>query len=254
MINLPVIEKVGLTKGESKVYIALLEVGQSSITEIVKKSGVSTSKSYDILYRLEEKGLVSHVIIHSVKYFKAVSPERLKEILEEKHKDIENTITKIDELIPELIAKQKLKEGDEEAEIFVGMKGLISVFNEETEWMKKTNGISYVIGATKGGEVESQIDEFFARLQAKRDKLKLKTKFVFNKKMKGLFPYIEKSRYCDIRYIEVGSEMTSINVFDDKIVIAIYSKRPFLFVIKSKDIAKDFREYFKELWEKVKDD
>lgn len=136
------------------------------------------------------------------------------------------------------------------AEIFVGMKGLIYVFNEETEWMKKTNGIYYVIGATKGGKVGPQIDEFFSRLQAKRDKLKLKTKFVFNKKIEGEFQYLEKSKYCDIRYIEVGSEMTSINIFDDKTVIAIYSKRPFLFVIKSRDIAQDFRGYFKELWKK----
>jgi len=252
MVNLTLIEKVGLTKGESKVYVALLEIGQSSITEIVKGSGVSTSKSYDILHRLEEKGLVSHVIIGGVKYFKAANPERLKEILEEKHKDVENTILRIDKLIPELVAKQKLKEGDEEAEIFVGVKGLISVFNEETEWMKKTKGISYVIGATKGGGAGKQIDDFFNLLQAKRDRLKLRTRLVFNDNMRGKFQYLEKSKYCEIRYIEVGSEMTSINIFNDKTVIAIYSKRPFLFVIKSKDVAEDFREYFNILWRKGK--
>lgn len=143
MIELNLMEKIGLTRGESKVYLALLETGQSSITKIVKKSGVSTSKSYNILHRLKEKGLVSHVILHGVRHFKAANPERLKEILEEKHRNIEDSISKIDELIPELLANQKLKEEDEEAEIFVGMKGLISIFNEETEWMRKTNKISY---------------------------------------------------------------------------------------------------------------
>lgn len=252
MVNEELLKKVGLTEGESKVYMALLEIGQSSITEIVKKSRVSTSKSYDILHRLEEKGLVSHVILGGVKYFKAASPERLKELLEERHKDIENTISKMNQLIPELIAKQKLKEGDEEAEIFVGIKGLISVFNEETEWMKKAKGVSCVIGATAGGRAGKQIDEFFRRLQAKRDRLRLKTRFVFNEKRRGGFPYLEKSTYCSIRYIDVGSEMTSINVFNDKTVIAIYSKRPFLFVIKSKDVAQDFRGYFEALWRKGK--
>ena len=252
MINLTLIEKVGLTEGESKVYVALLEIGQSAITEIIKRSGVSTSKSYDILHRLEEKGLVSHVIIRGVKYFKAANPERLKEILEEKYKDIENTISEIDKLIPELIVKQKSKEGDEEAEIFIGVKGLISIFNEETEWMKKTKGMSYVIGATKGGGAGKQIDDLFKLLQAKRDRLKLRTRFVFNDNLRGGFPYLEKSKYCEIKYIEVGSEMTSINIFDDKIVIAIYSKRPFLFVIKSKDLVKDFKEYFNSLWKIAK--
>jgi len=46
--------------------------------------------------------------------------------------------------------------------------------------------------------------------------------------------------------------MTSINIFDDKTVIAIYSKRPFLFVIKSKYVAEDFRKYFDILWKKGK--
>ena len=71
-----VLEKAGLTLGESKVYLSLLELGQSSITNIVTKSKVSTSKSYDILNRLEEKGLVSHVIISGVKHFKAASPNK----------------------------------------------------------------------------------------------------------------------------------------------------------------------------------
>ncbi len=44
--------------------------------------------------------------------------------------------------------------------------------------------------------------------------------------------------------------MTSINVFNDKTVIAVYSKRPFLFVIKSKDVANDFKDYFYVLWKK----
>lgn len=248
MVSIKILEKAGLTEGESKVYIALLSIGQSSITIIVRKSGVSTSKSYDILNRLEEKGLVSHVIIRGIKYFKAAAPARLVEILEEKDKELEKNIEEIKHIIPELIAKQEAKEGKEEAEVFVGIKGLISVFNEETEWMRKTNGISYVIGATKGGRAGYQIDEFFKRLQSKRDRLKLKTKFVFNEKMRGTFSYLEKSKYCEIKYMAAGSEMTSINIFDEKMVISVYSKQPFLFVIKSKDIANDFREYFETLW------
>jgi len=248
MVDLKLIEKAGLTEGESKVYIALLDTGQSSITDIVTKSRVSTSKSYDILNRLEEKGLVSHAIIRGIKYFKAASPKRLTEILEEKGNELKQAIKQIERIIPELIAKQQAKEAEEEAEVFAGMKGLISVFNEETEWMKKTNGISYVIGATKGGRAGKHIDDFFRRLQAKRDLLKLKTKFIFNEKMWGNFPYLEKSKHCLIRYIKVGSEMTSINIFNDKTVIAIYAKQPFLFVIKSQDIVNDFREYFQALW------
>ena len=246
------LREIGLTKGESKVYMALLEIGQSSITAIIKKSGVSTSKSYDILHRLEEKGMVSHVIKSGIKYFKAAHPERLKEVVLEKQRELATAMTNIDKMMPTLLAKQKARETQEEAEIFVGLRGLATVFNEETEWMKQTKKESYVIGATRGGKAGRHINDFFRRLQEKRNQLRVKTMFVFNKAMRGNFPYLESSKYCSIRYIEGGSEMTSVNIFNDKVVIALYARQPFLFVIKSREVADDFGQYFHTLWKKGK--
>src|SRR3989344_2261551 len=124
-----VLQKSGLTEGESKVYLSLLGLGQSSITKIVTKSKVSTSKSYDVLNRLEEKGLVSHAIISGIKHFKAASPNRIIENLESKEKEIKKTLSEVKEMLPFLIKKQLDKESEEQAEIFVGIEGLISVFN-----------------------------------------------------------------------------------------------------------------------------
>jgi len=247
-----VLEKAGLTLGESKVYLSLLELGQSSITNIVTKSKVSTSKSYDILNRLEEKGLVSHVIISGVKHFKAASPNKIIENLESRENEIKTTLDDVKKTIPFLLKKLEEKESEEEAEIYVGIEGLISVFNDETEWMKETNGNSYAIGLTTGGKSGDKINSYFERMQGKRDKLKLKTYIIANKNSKGKFPYLEKSKYVSIKYLDAGSEMVSINTYSDKTIISIYSKKPFLFVIKSKDLAKDFKEYFNSLWKIAK--
>ena len=48
------LEKLGLTKGEIKVYLALNKLGESSIGPIGKESKVSKSKMYDILDKLIE--------------------------------------------------------------------------------------------------------------------------------------------------------------------------------------------------------
>jgi len=61
-MQLEILQRVGLTPGEAKIYLALLELGQSTTGPIVNKSKVSTSKTYKILERLENKGLVSHRI------------------------------------------------------------------------------------------------------------------------------------------------------------------------------------------------
>ena len=80
-MDIEVLQRIGLTQGESKVYLALLKLGQTTTGPIVKRAGVTTSKSYKILARLEEKGLVSHVYKKKVKHFKAASPEKVLDLI-----------------------------------------------------------------------------------------------------------------------------------------------------------------------------
>ena len=56
------LEKLGLTKGEIKIYFALNELGKATVGPIGEKSKVSKSKIYDILNKLIEKGLVGYII------------------------------------------------------------------------------------------------------------------------------------------------------------------------------------------------
>src|SRR3989338_6457142 len=82
------LEKLGLTKGESKVYLSLLKLGTRKVGDVIKDCGVSYSKVYDILERLHQKGLVSSTIIDNVKHYSALEPHRLVEFLEDKEKEV----------------------------------------------------------------------------------------------------------------------------------------------------------------------
>ena len=66
-MNESLLEKIGLTKSEIKVYLALLELGCSATGKIVEKSKASSSKIYEILDRLMQKGLVSFIIKSGIK-------------------------------------------------------------------------------------------------------------------------------------------------------------------------------------------
>ncbi len=46
------LEKIGLTNSEIKVYLSLLELGTVSKGAIVKKSGIASSKIYEITDKL----------------------------------------------------------------------------------------------------------------------------------------------------------------------------------------------------------
>ena len=42
-MDIKILEELGFSKGEVKVYFALLELGESSIGPVAKKSGVTAS-------------------------------------------------------------------------------------------------------------------------------------------------------------------------------------------------------------------
>ena len=66
------LEKIGLTNSEIKVYLALIDTGASTVGPITSKSKVASSKTYELLDKLIEKGLVTTYKEDNIKYFKAV--------------------------------------------------------------------------------------------------------------------------------------------------------------------------------------
>ena len=46
------LKRIGLTEGEIKIYLALLDLGQTATGKIIRHSGISGSKVYEVLDRL----------------------------------------------------------------------------------------------------------------------------------------------------------------------------------------------------------
>lgn len=240
------LERIGLTKGESKVYLALLKLGQTTTGPIVKKSGVTTSKSYKILHRLEEKGLVSHVYKNKVMHFKAATPSKVLDLVTRQYEEIEKRKQDIEKLIPDLIAYQKQIEEEHEAEIYHGLQGLDTLFSQQLRELNKGDNL-YVIGITQFKDYSKGVGEYFKRLQARRDTKGLVSNFLLGENARGSFDYMEESKCTKLRYIPYAS-LVAINVHNDVTIIGIFVGKPILFKIKSKAVADNFIHYFKLLW------
>ena len=55
------LEAFGLTEKESRVYLALLELGEAGIGEIAKKSAIKRTTLYDVVENLKKSGLVGSI-------------------------------------------------------------------------------------------------------------------------------------------------------------------------------------------------
>ena len=72
-----VLENLGFSPNEIKVYLALNDHGSSKAGKIAKIAKIDRSSCYNSLKNLIEKGLASYVCIGKVKWFQATGPKRL---------------------------------------------------------------------------------------------------------------------------------------------------------------------------------
>lgn len=248
-MDIKALERIGLTKSEIRVYLALLKLGQTTAGPIVNEAKVTRSKIYDILERLKNKGLVSHIIKESTKYFSAANPNNIINYLEKKEEEIKEEKEEIKQILPKLLLQQTLAENKNVAEIFIGIKGMTNAFNVLVNEFNSKE-LYYAFGASKGENIK-QIQLFFSRLHQQRIKKKVKSKIIFNESSRNQFASQEKSKLVEARYIDQLTP-AAINIYGSNTIIAILTKEPIVFLIRKKEVADSFKEHFKLMWKLAK--
>ncbi len=249
-MDIKIFEEIGLTPGETKVYLALLKIGQSSTGAIARESQVSRSKIYHILDKLAKKGLAGYLIKGKIKYFKAMEPKRIIDYMEEKNKQFNEQKEIIQKMLPELESKQKSTKSKTEATLYEGFKAIknfyLNILNELSS--KETY---YVIGATYG-ENKPGMREFFENYHKQRAKKKIKIKMLANYNTKK---DLVKTTYlnAEIKFLPQYLISNMIIVFyKTKSFIFFLSKEPVGFLIENEEITKGFKSYFDAFWKVAK--
>ena len=249
----PLLKEIGLTESEKKVYLALLRLGTSTRSNIVKESGISGSKVYEVLEKLQEKGLTSTFIENKVKNFKSTNPSQLLNYLEKKKEDISSLEKQAKLAIPGLLSLFNSSKEEQEVEILLGMKGLEIIFREQVE-MLKSGEVCYVIGGTKGMDEEA-VWSFFRKIHILREQKKIRTHMLFNRRQRKTTEDLYSNKQfpgTKNKYIEHTSPV-AINIYRDRTVIIVFGKKITSIYIKSVEVAQSFLEYFQMMWKIAKD-
>ncbi len=244
-VNSELLEEIGLTKSEIKVYLALLELGSSTTGPIVDKSGASSSKIYEILDRLMQKGLVSYIIKAGTKYFEAADPKRILDYLKEKETKLKQQEKAIESLLPELELKRTLSKYKSEAKIFKGVKGgetafkhLLNSMTKDDEW------IAFVVSFTNRRYFDT-----ITRLHDQRAKKGLKARIIFNEKLRKEAERERGLPHTHIKYVSDEFQTPAIvNVVGNITLLNIMAEDITVFMIENKEVADSFRAQFEKLW------
>src|SRR3989344_7313708 len=245
MMDTKPLEKIGLTKGEMNVYLALLKLGQTTAGPIVDEAKVTRSKIYDILEPLKDKGLGSYITKQATKYFSAADPRSIIQYLEEKEKEIQEEKSSISQILPQLLLEQTLSQHKNVAEIFLGIRGMQNAFHQLVQSFDSSE-VYYAFGAGSG-ENTAQMQHFFTKLHVQRRKKKVLAKIIFNESSRGLFETQESSPLVQAKYLS-NTTPAAINIYKNYVVIAILNKEPITILIRNQETADSFREYFRVMW------
>lgn len=249
MVNLE-LKKLGLTDYETKIYLALLEIGEGTSGDIIKKADIHTGKIYEILESLKNKGLISEVIKNNIKQYSATEPERLFDYLNIKKEELKKTEQDISTIMPSLLEKVKsASKKPVKIEVYTGFEGFKTVFLKEINKYSKNTEV-LVFGIQPQVNYEKKIRDFFKfKVYPERKRNK-----VLTKKIKDISTLNQKSSSDypkKVKYLEYKS-LTIVEVYKDLVLIESYLENPIIILIESEEVASSFKNQFEMLWKMAK--
>lgn len=115
--------KLNLTDREADVYLALLELGETSIERVSKKSKIKRTTVYDVIRSLKDKGLIGSVKYKKRALYYAEDPRTLENQLEEKK-------TVLNNILPQLLSMSALIDNKPDIKFFEGIEGIKNVYQD----------------------------------------------------------------------------------------------------------------------------
>lgn len=251
-MDVTVLEEIGLTTGEIKVYLALIEKGQSTTGPVAKKSGISHSKVYMILDKLEKKGLVSHVEKNNINYYLAEEPSRIRDYLDEKKKNIIVMEKRVEDLIPKLRTIRKKSDESEKVRFYRGLRGMASA--HEHTYSKLGEGEYYcTYGITT--KRSKKFNRYWVKDHKRRERAGIGCRLLFNRSTdKKILIDRNKMHLCEARYMPLPIEIPSwVTVYKDTILITMPVddepvENSITVEIQNAPIAESFQIYFDQFW------
>jgi sugar-specific transcriptional regulator TrmB len=235
-----VLESVGMSDKEAKVYLLLLEYEDSLASTIARKAGIKRSTVYMVLDSLRKKGYVTLYVKAGVQYFKALEPELILEDIDVKYRILK-------ESIPDLKKLNKMFHVRPSVQIFEGKEGLIRLMEDTLTTENKELLVWSDINLAWYGPIESYFPEYVKKRVEK--KIWVKGIFTDSEQARG-FKQRSKSELRKVNLIdpEKFPFKNEINIYNNKVNIISF-KDEMGVLIENEDIANTQKSIFELAWE-----
>jgi sugar-specific transcriptional regulator TrmB len=234
------LQDIGLNKNEAKIYIALTEIGQTTIGDIAKKSKVHRTNVYDAIENLVNKGLVSLILKDNIRYYQPTDPDNLMNMIQEKEEKVKN-------LLPQLRMLQGLSNDKSEASIQEGLEATRRALDSLLVYKSEI----LVMGAPS--HVDQLLGPFLANFHKRRVEMKIVMKHLSNTDAQDRIKYLKTLKYTPVRVLPsaYNSPVATI-IVGEEVKFIQFIENPVIITIKNKNMVDGYRKYFYYLWKDAK--
>lgn len=173
-----ILKNFGLSEKEIAVYLALVELGPSSVRDISTKSKVNRGTSYDILKSLIKLGIVSYYNKESKQYFIAEEPEKLLAALDQKQEDLLEVRKTIQDSLPLIKTLFEKQGGKPTVKLYEGKQGVKHILEDVLATMKQATDKNYYVYSAATEKERKNIYEAMPDFSQKRIKAGVKVKII----------------------------------------------------------------------------
>lgn len=239
------LQTIGLTDTEAKIYLAAIELGQSLPKKLAEKAGVKRPTLYQALPELFEKGLLSKTIKGKRRYLVAEDPQNFIDNKKTALNQIEQAIPQLRSILATATTKPKI--------IFhEGYSGLKKVL------MDNLNAKLPTLEFTGLAEMHTEMEAYFVNYYIpERINRRIKIKIIISgsEKQGEIHLTTNPETFREVKLINGNKFPLPLDcyIYGDNISFLVYrsDSEPIGVIIRSKEITVCMRSIFNFMWQAV---
>ena len=242
---LKVLNELGLTEKESKVYLALLSLGEVTVLSISKEAGIKRTTVYSVLESLKQKGLVEVVVRGFKTFYRAVNPENLAAIIEERQQ-------KLNRYLPDFLSLYNASTEESYLRYYEGLPAIKSIYEDLLKSVKLGDDYLVISDQEKWYSLDPEYFEDFLR---RRSKLNIKIRLLLqDSPMARRYQKMQEFYNETIKLLPAGTKLdTNLVIIPQRVVIHQTVPPIKAIVIDSPIVAKMHKEFFEIMWQFLPD-
>ncbi len=234
------LQALGLDEKEQRFYLAALELGTAPVTAIAARADVSRTNGYDLVQRLQKRGLISQIEGEGgVRQVVAEDPSVLI-------REWERTRNALNDLVPELRSLFNGHQDKPRIRLYEGAEGIRRAFWETLECHSKI-----LLGILSMNELleipgPDWMEDYIK--QRVRRGIKLNVIRSRSRDTESIWPSSTQEER-ELRYAPFDMDLgMTMYIYDDKVLYVSSKRENYALVIESRELSSMNRALFNGLW------